>query len=218
MLGLLTLVAAVALMQDGPSADRRFRVTGWGAEASLATRSDENGGVLFAPAIRFVEPPEGAAVVAAYRLDLQTLDLQAVKKDAWDAARGNVVRCEVAGMTTRSNVRVEAGELRIGGKPVPVSGTVRDARLNPDGRLVAVLSASGVTIPRSSTMPTLGGSGIAGWRYHHLVEVASGKLTGSRVALGFGVADPALCWSPNGEVVVYADAAFTDVALVVVRR
>jgi hypothetical protein len=84
--------------------------------------------------------------------------------------------------------------------------------------MVVVLSAVGASLPRVGLIPTLGGGGFAGNRYHQVVDAASGQPVGTQVALGFSLSDPAICWSPGGEVVVYADRAFRDVAVVVVRR
>lgn len=215
--GLLTL-AAVTMTQSGSDADHRYRLTGWGSEASLAIRSDRAAAVLLAPGTRFDEPPVGADRVAAYRLDLTTMTMQPVPEEDWMRASGPIVRCESAGIGPRTTVRFDAGELRIGSRTVTVAGSIRDARVSPDGRRLAVLTASGVRLPRLSPIPTLGRGGIAGERYHQTVDMASATPVGQRIALGFGVSDPMVCWSPGGEVVVYADPAFTEVAVIDVRR
>jgi hypothetical protein len=95
---------------------------------------------------------------------------------------------------------------------------VRHARLSPDGRFVAVLSATGVSVPSPSVIPTLGGGGVAGLRQHRLFSTASAAPVGPAISIDFGVSDPVPCWSADGRTVAYADAAFTRVSLVFIAQ
>ncbi len=223
----MTAVLAVAVLaigivaayrQDAVQPDRRHRLVGWGSDATLEMRDAGDGGVLLAPGIRIIEPAAGAARVSAYRLDLQSLDVQPVAHAVWMSASGAIVECDRAGLAPASRFDVTDGRLQISRRPVSTHGTVRHGRLSPDGRHVAVTSASGASMPRLSPIPTLGGGSVVGWRFHQFVRVPTGDLHGPLVALGFGAADPFPCWTPNGEAVVYADAGFTDIALVLVPR
>jgi hypothetical protein len=217
-LGALAITAVVVVMQEGQAPDRHVSLVGWGSEATLQLREDGDGGILLAPGIRFLEPIEGAARVDVYRLDLRTREFTPTTTPAWNRAPGDIVNCERAGLTPSAGVSVESNELHIRGRVVPMGGEVHRARLSPSGRLLAVLTASGVSMPRTSLIPTLGGKGMVGWRYHQLAAMPSGEAKGARVALGFGVSDPSPCWSPNDEIIIYSDPAFTDVSLVVVPR
>src|SRR5262245_7007800 len=130
--GALTIAVVVAKMQEERPLDRRYQPVGWGSEATLETRDDSRGGILFSPGIRFIEPPAGAERVDAYRLDLQSLDLTPTTRDAWMGAPGVVVQCDRAGLALGSAVAVVAGQLRVSGKAVSMRGEVRHARLSPN--------------------------------------------------------------------------------------
>jgi hypothetical protein len=216
IVGFIAIVLAITWMMDAQSADRYFELAGWGSEATLELRQDAGGGILFAPGTRYVDPPLGAAREDVYRLDRTGLELTPLGSPAWNAAPGEVLPCDRAGLVT--GVGLDSGELRFEGRSVPVPGRVLQARISPDGRVVAALSARGVPIPAVRLIPTLGRSAVLGWRYHHFLAFPSGKEIGSPVSLGFGIADPMLCWSPRGDMVIYFDHAFTEVALVRVRE
>lgn len=214
--GLLVMGLGVAWMAFGQAADARFQVAGWGSEATLQMRRDASA-VLLAPGQRYLDPPAGAAREDAYRFDPGTRELRPVPVESWKAATGDVVDCDRTGLAP-SRIQVDGGELRVDGRAVPVSGRVRHARMSPDGRFVAVLSAWGIRIPSLSLIPTLGGSAVLGWRYHHVFAIPSGDPVGPSIAIDFGVSDSVPCWGPDGRMVVYADPAFTEVAFVLVHE
>lgn len=219
-LGLIAVIVAISLSlgRDDRPPDRRYRPIGWGSEATLEIREDGETGLLFSPGIRFVEPPTGVERVDAYRLDWTSLELTPTTRDAWARASGQTTPCERAGLAPGSALGVVNGELRIAGAEVPTRGHVRHARLSADGRMAAVLSATGITMPSLAPIPALAGGNIAGWRYHQFVAIPSGERVGPPVALGLGISDPAPCWSPNGRAVIYADSGFTNLSLVLAPR
>lgn len=170
--------------------------------------------MLFAPGIRYVEPPVGAARHEAYRYEPGAPDLTPATSEAWSKAPGAIVDCDHAGLSTATGVDAESGDLRIEGRTVPMSGRVRHARVSPDDRFVAVVTASGIPTPSASPVPSLGGRAILGWRFHRVLSKSSREQVGPSIALGFGVSDPLPCWSPDGRMVIYANPAFTSVAIV----
>jgi hypothetical protein len=208
----VTAVIAVVQVQNGRPPDRRYTPVGWGSEATLEIRDDGKGGLVFAPGIRFVDPPVNADRVDAYRLDWASLELRPGTRETWASAAGSVVQCERAGLSPQS-VNVVDGDLRVGGRTVATPGGARHARLSPDGRMAAVLSASGISVPRLAPIPALGGATV-GRRSHRFVSIPSGELLGAPIDLGFGTSDPIPCWSPDGRAVIYGDPGFTDVSLV----
>ena len=215
-MAVLLVGLSLAWMAQAQGVDARFDVTGWGSEATLRLRQDGDA-LLFAPGTRYVEPPAGAPREDAYRFDATRRELRPVPAAAWMAAQGTIVECDRAGLVP-SRVQVDNGELRVDGRPVAGTGRVRHARLSPDGRFVAVLSASGVPVPSGSLIPTLGGSAVVGWRRHYIVATSSAEPVGPARAIDFGVSDPVPCWSADGRTVAYADPAFTAVAIVFIPQ
>jgi hypothetical protein len=210
--GVLVVSLGVAWMARAQSADAHFDVTGWGSDATLRLRQDGDA-LLFAPGIRYVEPPTNMPREEAYRFDPDRRELTPVPAATWTAAAGAIVDCDRAGLVA-SRVQVDSGELRVDGRVVAGSGRVRHARLSPDGRLVAVLTASGIPVPSFSIVPALGGSAVVGWRRHRLFVPSSGAPVGAAIDIDFGVSDPVPCWSADGRIITYADAAFTRIAFV----
>jgi hypothetical protein len=204
----------VVWMASAQSVDATFRPVGWGSEATLQLRGDGAGGLLFAPGIRYIEPPQGAARHEAYRYDLALPELTPATSEAWSRAPGAIVDCDRAGLSPASRVDAETGGLRLDGRAVSMSGRVRHVRVSPDERFVAVVTASGIPTPSASPVPALGGRAILGWRFHHVLSKSSREQIGPPAALGFGVSDPMPCWSPDGRIVIYANPAFTTVAIV----
>jgi hypothetical protein len=215
-MGVLVAVLGLAWMALAQNADARFDVIGWGTDATLQLRQDGDA-LLLAPGIRYVDPPAGAAREDAYRFDPDRRELTAIPAATWTVAPGAIVDCDRAGLAP-SRVQVEDGALRVNGRVVTGTGRVRHARLSPDGRFVAVLSASGVPVPSLSVIPTLGGSAFLGWRRHRLVATSSGELVGPALDIQFGVTDPVPCWSADGRTVAYADPAFTEVSFVFIPQ
>ena len=212
---LLTLVIAFcAWMSLAQAPTATFAQPGWGSGATLQLRADGAGGLLFAPGIRYIDPPAGVLRHDAYRYEPGKRALMPVTTETWSAATGEVVDCDRAGLELASGVSADGEEFLIKGRAVPIAGRVRQARGSPDGRLVAVVSASAISLPSTSVIPTIGGPRIVGWRYHRLISVASGRPIGDPVGLGFGSSDPTPCWSPDGRLVLYADAAFATLAVV----
>ena len=214
MVGMLIVGLGAAWMALAQAADARFIVTGWGSEATLRMRRDGDA-MLFIPGVRYVDPPAGAPREEAYRFDPGRHELSPVSAAAWTAAAGAIVDCDRAGLAP-ARVQVDDGSLRVDGRVIAGAGRVRHARLSPDGRFVAVLSASGVPVPSLSVIPTLGGSAVVGWRRHRLFATSSATPVGPAIALDFGVSDRVPCWSADGQIVTYADPAFTTVAIVFV--
>ena len=219
----MVIVAAVLLLAMGlgvvwiasaQSVDATFRPVGWGSEATLQLRGDGAGGLLFAPGIRYIEPPQGAARDAAYRYDPARPELTPATNEAWSKAPGAIVDCDRAGLSRTSQVDAQSGGLRLDGRIVSMSGRVRHVRVSPNEQFVAVVTAFGIPTPATSPIPTLGGRAILGWRFHHLLSKSSRDPIGAPVALGFGVSDPMPCWSPDGRIVIYANPAFTNVAII----
>ena len=109
-----------------------------------------------------------------------------VTTETWSAATGDIVDCDHAGLELVSGFSADGEEFLIKGRAVPIAGRVRQARGSPDGRLVAVVSASAISLPSTSVIPTIGGPRIVGWRYYRLISGASGRPIGDPVGLGFG--------------------------------
>ena len=152
-----------------------------------------------------------------YRYDTSARTLDGVTDKEWLNARGLITRCsDQHAKPDRVRIRIDRDhhKLLVGEREVPTAGSVPLSSLSsPSGSWLAVLSATGPTVP---PFTLLNGERVLGQRYHQVVSLPDAVSTGNatRIPVMNTVTTLELCWSADERFVVYNDGSFASLVIV----
>lgn len=151
------------------------------------------------------------------RYDPSTKTLSSAASESWEAATGDVARCEKQfapfgrlDFDPDSNRLVDADKTAVPTKGRHVMRLVE----SPSGTRVAVLSADGYR--PNGIFPIGGGAGTSGQHWHQVYSLSERRMEtdAARIPLEKRFVNLEACWSADEKFVVYYDPIFSFLSIV----
>lgn len=221
-------LAAVSLSLISFVAFMAFRIWPFGADVPLLQTpewKDKHIGELYSGRLQLRRETQAGGALLLKRVDLEPVyrydpprkTLNAVTDKEWLNASGPIANCmDQLAKPGRVRIRVDHGthKLLVAEREVSTAASLALSSLSsPSGNWVAVLSATGPTIP---AFALLSGDRVLGRRYHEVKSVPDAVPAGKSIQIPVvdTITTLQLCWSADEKFVVYNDGSFSSVAVV----